>query len=112
MVCAGVSERMVADGERMSARTRAVFRRRRFAAALAVAGLVAVLHGAVAGAKATRGAGPVVVVVVSGQTLWALGRLYAPQNTDLRRWVFEVQNMNGLKTGAVVAGQSLRLPAS
>ena len=99
---------MVPGSELASARRQAVFRRRRFATALVAAGLIACLHGAVARANALRSTAQT-VVVQPGDTLWSLGHHYAP-HADLRRWVFQVQRLNNLPTGTVMAGQTLRLP--
>ena len=92
---------------RPSART---FRARRRGAAvlLALIGLV-LAHGAVAHARGAASGGPT-VVVLSGQTLWGLAQTDAPRGTDPRVWVFEVERLNDLHDGMIVAGQQLRLP--
>jgi len=100
---------MLRRSERTSARRRASFLRRRFAAAVLAAGLVAVVHGAAVRATPSHIGGST-VVVQAGDTLWSIGRRHVAAGTDLRRWVFEVQHLNGLHAGAVTAGQTLRLP--
>ncbi len=76
---------------------------------LVTGGIAALLaHGVVHAAGPARP--PRVVVVRPGQTLWTLGRRYAPSGTDLRRWVFEVERLNGLHHADLVAGEAVRVP--
>jgi len=86
-----------------------MYARRRFVAVLLVCGVLATIHSAVAHAHGVRPSGTT-VVVQSGDTLWGLGERYAPPVTDLRRWVFEVERLNGMTSSVILPGQSLRLP--
>ena len=73
------------------------------------AGVAAMLaHGVVHAAGPTLP--PREVVVQPGESLWSLGRRYAPAGSDLRRWVFEVKQLNGLRHSGLVAGQEVRVP--
>lgn len=49
-------------------------------------------------------------VVLQGDTLWGIAREHAPENADLREYVYELKKANGLKTGNLTVGQVLRLP--
>lgn len=54
--------------------------------------------------------GPRVHIVRSGDTLWRLAETYAPDD-DPRRFVFEVQRLNGLKGVSLQPGLRLTLPS-
>jgi len=47
--------------------------------------------------------------VKAGDTLWQLAATYAPDE-DPRRFVFEVQELNGLDGGPLLPGQKLIVP--
>lgn len=47
--------------------------------------------------------------VKAGDTLWRLASTYAPDE-DPRRFVFEVQELNGLDGGPLLPGQKLIVP--
>ena len=57
-------------------------------------------------------AGPAyrIVIVKSGDTLWDIAACYADESTDLRKAVWEIEQLNGMESAAVVAGQELRIP--
>ncbi len=94
--------------------SRAVYLRRRAAVAFAVI-LVAVglvLFGSAIGAEA-GGATPLTgghVVVEPGQTLWSIAQDNAPAGTDLRSYLADLQDLNGLDDGQVAAWAVVLLP--
>lgn len=49
------------------------------------------------------------ITVESGDTLWAIARRHYP-NTDPRKPIAEIMELNSLKTSMIYAGQQLRLP--
>ncbi|MDQ3986646.1 MAG: LysM peptidoglycan-binding domain-containing protein [Actinomycetota bacterium] len=55
-------------------------------------------------------AGGLEVTMQPSQTLWDLAERYAPEDTDLRAYVDEIESLNGLD-GGPAAGQRLVLPA-
>ena len=50
------------------------------------------------------------VTVMPGDTLWELAAQHAPAGSDLQKYVYELKRVNRLKSGAIHAGQILRLP--
>jgi nucleoid-associated protein YgaU len=84
-------------------------RRRRVAWTLALTLLGGIAWAAGAWAKPSASA-PRQVVVQPGDTLWGLAERYAPAGTDPRRWAAEVERLNGLPGGRLLAGQVLLLP--
>ena len=63
-------------------------------------------------ALAAAEAGPVyrIVIVKSGDTLWDIAACYADESMDLRKAVWEIEQLNGMESAAVTAGQELRIP--
>lgn len=49
------------------------------------------------------------ITVEKGDTLWAIARRYYP-NTDPRKPIAEIKELNKLKTSQIYAGQTLQLP--
>ena len=64
------------------------------------------------GAALAAEAGPVyrIVIVKSGDTLWDIAACYADESMDLRKAVWEIEQLNGMESAAVTAGQELRIP--
>ena len=75
--------------------------------------LLLVLAGFAAGRVSSQAAGPArplpTVTVHAGETLWDIAARVAP-HADRRALVEQIEALNGLTTGRVVAGQQLRLP--
>ena len=46
-------------------------------------------------------------VVKTGDTLWDIGSRFCHKNDDIRRWIFEVQERNGMDL--LKAGQVIRI---
>lgn len=89
---------------------------RRGRAVLAGIALAAVLcAGSVAGQALAQPSEPTayeIVAVTSGQTLWGIASDLAEArgDRDVRDVVLELQRINGLTSGSLQAGQSLRVP--
>ena len=73
------------------------------------AALVAVVALRAMTAIAATGGSPRRMTVRPGETLWQLSERFAP-GEDPRRWIFDVEKMNGLAHAALYPGQVLRLP--
>ncbi len=94
--------------------SRAVYLRRRLTVVLAVIllALGLVLFGGAMGAEAGGGA-PITgghVVVEPGQTLWEVAIDNAPAGTDIRGYLADLQDLNGLHDGQVAAWSVVLLP--
>ncbi len=94
--------------------SRAVYLRRRLAFGFAVllAALALVLFGDAVMAEAGGGA-PTTgghVVVEPGQTLWDVAAANAPAGTDLRAYLQDLKELNGLHDGSVGAWSVVLLP--
>lgn len=50
------------------------------------------------------------VVVKSGDTLWGLAKIHAPGGVDIRRYLDELLEKNGLTSVLIYPGQELILP--
>lgn len=46
--------------------------------------------------------------VASGETLWTIAENYCPEDMDIRRYIYEVKQVNGIN-GSVSAGQTITL---
>ena len=75
--------------------------------------LLLVLAGFALGRVSSQAAGPAkpvpTVTVHAGETLWDIATRVSP-HADRRALVAQIEALNGLPTGRVVAGQQLRLP--
>ena len=81
--------------------------------ALALALLLAV-------AVAARAEGPAVAspdditfvthTVRVGDTLWDIAMVHAPQDSDVRNFVYDLKAVNGLESSNIQPGQVLRIP--
>ena len=94
--------------------SRARARRRRLALTLTAAVVAGVWAGPVADALAGPSAVPVArtsYTVRAGDTLWAIATRIAP-GQDPRAIVAAIADVNGLRTGQIVPGQSLVVPAA
>jgi Tfp pilus assembly protein FimV len=72
-----------------------------------------VIAGFTLGRVSSQAAGPAAplptVTVHAGETLWQIAERVAP-HADRRALVLQIEQLNGLRDGRVVAGQQLRLP--
>jgi LysM repeat protein len=50
------------------------------------------------------------VVVVTGDTLWGIAKQNAPEDQDIREYIYRIQKTNKLKSSVLHAGQTLILP--
>jgi len=50
------------------------------------------------------------ITVAQGDTLWSIAREYKPEGTDLRTFVYELADNNGLSDCSIVCGQSIFVP--
>lgn len=48
--------------------------------------------------------------VRSGDTLWDIAMVHAPQGSDVRNFVFDIKAVNGLETSNIQPGQVLQIP--
>ena len=75
--------------------------------------LLLVLAGFTLGRVSSQAAGPArplpTVTVHAGETLWQIAARVAP-HADRRALVMQLESLNHLRDGRVVAGQQLRLP--
>lgn len=46
-------------------------------------------------------------IVQTDDTLWGIGSAYCPENVDIREWIDEVQEINGLSDSCIHAGDKL-----
>ena len=97
--------------ERIAARRRAMYRRRRLGVASVLATIVVglIMAGGSGQAALTKDSAPRTVVIQPGQTLWDVAERYAAPGTDLRAYVDALQERNDLG-GVVPAGLQLDLP--
>jgi len=75
--------------------------------------LLLVVAGFTLGRVSSQAAGPAkplpTVTVHAGETLWQIAARVAP-DVDRRALVLQIEQLNHLRDGRVVAGQQLRLP--
>ena len=75
--------------------------------------LLLVVAGFTLGRVSSQAAGPTkplpTVTVHAGETLWQIAARVAP-DVDRRALVLQIEQLNHLRDGRVVAGQQLRLP--
>ena len=75
--------------------------------------LLLVVAGFTLGRVSSQAAGPAkplpTVTVHTGETLWQIAARVAP-DVDRRALVLQIEQLNHLRDGRVVAGQQLRLP--
>ena len=78
-----------------------------------VALVLLVVAGFTVGRVSSQAAGPArplpTVTVAPGETLWQIAARVAPHG-DRRAFVAQLEALNGVRGGRVVAGQQLRLP--
>lgn len=52
------------------------------------------------------------ITVQAGDTLWEIAQEYAPQNCDVRSFIWELKKINRLDTGEIYEHQVLQIPLS
>ena len=51
------------------------------------------------------------VIVIQGDTLWSLAKKHGNSKKDIRKIIYEIQNINGLKSSEYIhPGQILKIP--
>ena len=50
------------------------------------------------------------VTVNNGDTLWNLARRYYDSNTDLRKVIFDIKEINNMSTSDIRPGQQIKIP--
>jgi len=50
------------------------------------------------------------ITVMPGDTLWELASRHAPEGTHLQKYVYELKQLNHLKSSTIHIGQILQLP--
>ena len=53
---------------------------------------------------------PATIVVIEGDTLWAVARANVPRGMDIRDYIAEIQEVNGIVGAIVYPGQEIILP--
>lgn len=84
----------------------AVYAERRRNVALGILAFIALLWVAIA-SPAPVETEIVTVTVHAGDSLWTLAEEYAPENQDPRDWIYDVRQMNNLKTADLWPGMQL-----
>ena len=69
------------------------------------------LSGVYAAAKGTKTLTYYAVTVESGDTLWSIAQRYSDGRTDIRRFIYEITDLNSLETSDISIGQQLLIPA-
>jgi LysM repeat protein len=76
-------------------------------------GVVLLLANTVSAGHGAPGGDPegwVEHVVVTGDTLWDIASAHTPSGGDVRRTVYDIRQVNGLQSAAIVPGQVLQVP--
>ena len=130
----GLKEQMFKEGARMTyamphrsfstapaamrrsraASCRVVYRvadRRRFLSILSFLVIILILMASILSAKASTSLGTPTdfIVVMEGDTLWELAETHCSKG-DLRSYIYEVRQLNGLQSNTIYPGQGLLLP--
>jgi len=72
---------------------------------------IMLLSGGLSQATATDKGRPMqAVVVAQGDTLWSLVQKHYDYKGDIRRAIYEVRQINGLKDAIIVPGQVIHIP--
>lgn len=50
------------------------------------------------------------VKVESGETLWTIAKANNPHNKDIRSVIYEIKELNNLKSGEITVGQKILIP--
>ena len=50
------------------------------------------------------------VEIAAGDTLWSLAEKYAPSARQVRKYVYEIKDVNGLETSDLYVGQLILVP--
>ncbi len=50
------------------------------------------------------------VYVTPGDTLWQIAKENNPENKDIRRLVYEIKELNNLKTSNIIVGEEILIP--
>ena len=50
------------------------------------------------------------IVVYPGDTIWSIATDYIDSNTDIRKLVFEIRDINKLNSAIIIPGQELLIP--
>ena len=50
------------------------------------------------------------VCVKSGDTLWTLAERYGNTNKDIREFIYEICDLNGINASGLIAGMTIRIP--
>lgn len=52
------------------------------------------------------------IKVEAGETLWSIAKANNPDNKDIRLLVHELKKVNNLKSGEIIEGQKILIPAN
>jgi hypothetical protein len=85
----------------------------RFLTFITVAAVIAAILGATAFGGSVSGKEKQVyrdVVVRSGDTVWSIACEHKPADTPIRRYVSEIESINGIDSGMIHPGQIIKAP--
>lgn len=51
------------------------------------------------------------ITIYKGDTLWSIAKEYGPKNKDIRKTIYEIKELNNLKTSILIPGEQLIIPA-
>lgn len=47
--------------------------------------------------------------VSQGETLWSIAKQYIDEKTDIRKYIYEIEQLNNMETATIYAGQTIQL---
>ncbi len=50
------------------------------------------------------------VTVNSGDTLWSIAERYCDENNDIRKYIYDIKDINNLDSGFLIADTSILIP--
>ena len=53
-----------------------------------------------------------IVKVQSGDTLWSLAKEYGPNNKDVRKVIFDIEQINDINASELQAGMEISIPSN
>ena len=50
------------------------------------------------------------IKVKHGDTLWNIAAIYADEHTDMRAFIYDISQLNGITGSEIIPGQELKIP--